>query len=159
MKIIVVYLAMMVVLTVGVFSTKVNTRKEEEFKMASNLDAIAQETIIVGQKEPETTKIEDVKISIDMDLTERTGLSRNDFIELLSGLRHDSSGFFRDNAGTIYDVCEEYSINEIFFYGLIAEESGWNIAANHRRTNIFISLMSNGRLLSYSSVEEGLKVT
>lgn len=103
-------------------------------------------------------EISDVKISKDMNLTERTGLLKEDFVELINRLKTDKSGFFRDNAEKIYDLCEQYSINEIFFCGLIAQESGWNIAANHRRTNNFISLMSNGRLLSYSSVEEGLEV-
>ena len=108
--------------------------------------------------EPEETHVEisDVTISKDMNLTERTGLLKEDFVELINGLEKDTSGFFKENAEKIYDLCEQYSINEIFFCGLIAEESGWNIAANHRRTNNFISLMSNGRLLSYSSVDEGL---
>ena len=93
-----------------------------------------------------------------MNLTKRTGLSRKDFIKLMSGVRADTSGFFEKNAGKIYDLCEKYSINEIFFCGLISAESGWNIASNHRRTHNYISLMRNGRLISYGSVNEGLEV-
>ena len=93
-----------------------------------------------------------------MNLTKRTGLSREDFIKLISGVKADTSGFFEDNAGTIYDLCKTYSINEIFFCGLISAESGWNIASNHRRTHNYISLMKNGKLISYNSVYEGLKV-
>ena len=93
-----------------------------------------------------------------MDLTKRTGLSREDFIKLMSRVKADTSGFFEDNAGEIYDLCEEYSINEIFFCGLISAESGWNIASNHRSTHNYISLMKNGQLISYSSVSEGLEV-
>ncbi len=48
-----------------------------------------------------------------MDLTVRTGLSRADFITLISGVKADTSGFFEENAGTIYDLCEEYSLNEL----------------------------------------------
>lgn len=107
-------------------------------------------------EEPETTAIEDVTISKDMDLTVRTGLSKEDFITLISGVEEDKAGFFEENAGLIYDICEEYQINEIFFCGLIAGESGWNIADNHRRTYNYISLMSNGNLIKYSSVEDGL---
>ena len=102
--------------------------------------------------------IKDVKISKNMDLTVRTGLSRNDFIKLISGVKADTSGFFEQNAGTIYDLCEQYSINEIFFCGLISAESGWNIAGNHRSSHNYISLMKNGKLIHYSSVEEGLRV-
>ena len=105
-----------------------------------------------------TVSISDVTISRTMNLTKRTGLSREDFIKLISGVKADTSGFFEDNAGTIYDLCKTYSINEIFFCGLISAESGWNIASNHRRTHNYISLMKNGKLISYSSVYEGLKV-
>ena len=105
-----------------------------------------------------TVSISQVKISRTMDLTKRTGLSRKDFIKLMSGVRADTSGFFEKNAGKIYDLCEKYSINEIFFCGLISAESGWNIASNHRRTHNYISLMRNGRLISYGSVNEGLEV-
>ena len=105
-----------------------------------------------------TISISEVKISKSMDLTKRTGLSREDFIKLMSRVRADTSGFFEDNAGEIYDLCEKYSINEIFFCGLISAESGWNIAGNHRSTHNYISLMKNGKLISYSSVNEGLEV-
>ena len=92
-----------------------------------------------------------------MDLTVRTGLSREDFITLISGVKADTSGFFEENAGLIYDLCEKYSLNEIFFCGLISAESGWNIASNHRNTHNYISLMSSNGLIRFGSVEEGLE--
>ncbi len=92
-----------------------------------------------------------------MDLTVRTGLSKEDFKTLISNVKADTSGFFYDNADYIYDLCEEYELNEIFFCGLISAESGWNIASNHRRTYNYISLMSGGKLLQFSSVEDGLE--
>lgn len=113
------------------------------------------------KEKKDTTKyisINQVKISKTMDLTKRTGLSRKDFIKLMSKVKADTSGFFKENAGTIYDLCKKYSINEIFFCGLISAESGWNIAQNHRRTHNYISLMSNGKLIKYNSVKEGLEV-
>ena len=107
--------------------------------------------------EEKTTPIEDVTISKDMDLTIRTGLSREDFITLIAGVKEDKTGFFEENAGLIYDICEKYQINEIFFCGLIAGESGWRIADNHRRTFNYISLMSGGKLIRFASVEDGLE--
>lgn len=101
--------------------------------------------------------IKEIKISKDMDLTVRANISREDFIALMSGVKADRSGFFEENAGIIYDVCEKYSINEIFFCGLISAESGWDIAGNHRRTHNYISLMSGNGLIQFSSVEEGLE--
>ena len=102
------------------------------------------------------TKIEDIVISKDMDLTVRTGISKEDFKLLISRVEYDSSKFFYENSDILYDLCEEYQINEIFFCGLISAESGWNIANNHRRTHNYISLMTKNGLIKYSSVEEGL---
>ncbi len=118
---------------------------------------------IIHEKEPEpepevvTTPIEEVTISKDMDLTVRTGLSRDDFIKLMSGVEQDTSNFFEENAGLIYDLCEKYGLNEIFFCGLISAESGWTIASNHRSTHNYISLMSGSGLIRFDSVESGLE--
>lgn len=137
-------------------SSNNDTKKTTEKK-----DSSKKETTSNKENKKSTTKtvsISQVKISRNMNLTKRTGLSRKDFIKLMSGVRADTSGFFEKNAGKIYDLCEKYSINEIFFCGLISAESGWNIASNHRRTHNYISLMRNGKLISYGSVNEGLEV-
>lgn len=128
---------------------------------AKIVEEIKNETTVIAEEEINNNlyiKIEDVTISRDMDLTVRTGLSKKDFVTLIENCRWDTSGFFRENAEYIYDLCEEYSLNEIFFCGLISAESGWNIAGGHRSTHNYISLMSNGHLISYSTTEEGLRV-
>jgi len=76
----------------------------------------------------------------------------------MKNLKSDKSKFFYRNADTIYDLCKKYQINEMFFCGLIAAESGWNIAGNHRSTHNYISLMYKGKLIKYSSEKEGLEV-
>lgn len=101
--------------------------------------------------------LDEVSISRNMDLTVRTGLSKEDFKTLVANTKQDSTKFFYNNSDTIYDLCEKYEINEIFFCGLMAGESGWNIASNHRSTHNYISLMANGKLLRFSTVEEGLE--
>lgn len=116
-------------------------------------EEIKEEEIVI---ENQYTKIEDISISKNMDLTVRTGISKEDFKLLMSNVKQDTSKFFYDNSELIYDVCEEYQINEIFFCGLISAESGWNIASNHRRTHNYISLMTKNGLIKYNSVEEGL---
>ncbi len=127
----------------------------------SNVEIIQEKPEVAEepQTEPEvvTTPIEEVTISKDMDLTVRTGLSRDDFILLISGVEEDTSNFFEENAGLIYDICEKYSLNEIFFCGLISAESGWTIATNHRNTHNYISLMSGKGLIKFESVESGLE--
>lgn len=118
----------------------------------------AEERIIEEKKEEiKYITIEEIEISRNMDLTKRCGISKEDFKTLLTNLRPDTTGFFKDNSDTIYDLCEKYEINEIFFCGLIAAESGWKIASNHRNTNNYVSMMSKGKLIRYATPEEGLE--
>lgn len=110
------------------------------------------------KKEQKYIEPKNVKISKNMDLSKRTGLSKEDFKKVIKNLKQDKSKFFYNNADTIYDLCEKYQINEFFFCGLIVAESGWNIAPNHRKTHNYISLMYKGKLIRYSSTKEGLEV-
>lgn len=116
---------------------------------------------IIAEQEENTknqyTSIEEVEIFREMDLTIRTGLSKEDFKILISNVKYDNSKFFYENSDYIYDLCEEYQINEIFFCGLISAESGWEIASNHRRTYNYISLMTQKGLIQFDSVEDGLE--
>lgn len=128
-------------------------RQNINLKEIIEKEEIKKEEIVI---ENQYTKIEDIAISRNMDLTVRTGISKEDFKLLMSNVKQDTSKFFYDNSDLIYDVCEEYQINEIFFCGLISAESGWNIASNHRRTHNYISLMTKNGLIKYNSVEEGL---
>lgn len=145
-----------------VSETESKEENNENVESTENSEATKNTDEDVKEENEEKTEekyisIKDVKISQDMDLTVRTGLSRDDFIKLISGVKADTSGFFKQNAGTIYDLCKEYSLNEIFFCGIISAESGWDIAQNHRSTHNYISLMSNGKLISFPSVESGLR--
>ena len=134
-----------------------NNQSEDTIEETESKIAEKENTEIDELKNEKYISIKELTISEKMDLTERTGLSRDDFIELISRVKQDSSKFFYNNAGLIYDLCEKYSINEIFFCGLISAESGWNIASNHRTTYNYISLMINGKLKQFSSVEDGLE--
>jgi len=101
-------------------------------------------------------ELSQVSISMGMNLTTRTGLSKEDFKTLMASCRADTTKWFYNNSDLIYDLCKKYSINEVFFCGLISAESGWNIASNHRSTNNYTSLMSGGKLIHYGSLEQGL---
>jgi len=128
----------------------VRSRNIQE-KQHEKIEEIEEEIV-----EVQYSKIEDITISREMDLTITTGISKEDFKLLISNVKYDTSKFFYDNSDYIYDLCQEYQINEIFFCGLISAESGWNIASNHRRTHNYISLMTRNGLIPYNSVEEGL---
>ena len=112
---------------------------------------------VIEEPKKQYISIDEIEISRDMDLTVRCGISKEDFRTLMESLRVDYSGFFAENADIIYDLCEKYEINEIFFCGLIAAESGWDVASNHSSTHTYISMMSGGRLIRYDSDEEGLE--
>ena len=138
----------------------INDRQSTETQTENNQTEQIEATNQEQNQEPEKiyTQIKDVKISKDMDLTVSTNLSKEDFKTVISGVKQDTSKFFYNNSDLIYDLCQKYELNEIFFCGLISAESGWNIADNHRRTHNYISLMSKGNLIKYNSVEEGLEV-
>lgn len=108
-------------------------------------------------EETKYISVDEITISKGMDLTKRTGISKEDFKELMKNLKVDTSGFFYKNSDIIYDLCEKYELNEVFFCGLIAAESGWNIQSNHRRAHNYISMMSKGKLIKYASEEAGLE--
>jgi hypothetical protein len=140
-----------------IISRSNDTREEIPEASQSLILPIEQEKVVVAEDKEGYISIDDVTISVGMDLTQRCGLTRNDFIKLMTDCRADTSGFFEENAGLIYDLCEKYELNEIFFCGLISAESGWNIAGNHRRTHNYISLMSSSGLIYFDSVESGLE--
>ena len=129
------------------------TSNERQFETTSR----GAEERIIEEPQPTYISIDEIEISRDMDLTQRCGVSKEDFITLMTDLKVDYSGFFAENAETIYDLCEEYELNEIFFCGLIAAESGWNISSSHRNKHNYISMMSSNGMITYSSEEEGLE--
>ncbi len=139
--------------------TNAETTEEPVRTIKSQVSSRSGESRIEEQIQEKTPSIpiEQVTISKDMDLTVRTGLSKEDFITLISKVEQDKTNFFEENAGFIYDMCEKYSLNEIFFCGLISAECGWDISSSHRNANNFISLMSHKGLIKYPTVEEGLE--
>lgn len=137
---------------------KEETQLADTYNRTSNVTS--RSAVDRTKKEENETKyisIDEIAISKGMDLTKRTGISKEDFKQLMKNLKVDTSGFFYKNSDTIYDLCEKYELNEVFFCGLIAAESGWNIQSNHRRAHNYISMMSKGKLIKYASEEEGLE--
>lgn len=109
------------------------------------------------KEEKSYISISQIKISKNMDLTKRCGISKSDFKKLMKNTKKDTKKFFYKHSDIIYDLCEKYQLNEIFFCGLIAGESGWNIVQSHRETCNYISMMNDGKLIEYKTPEEGLE--
>lgn len=136
---------------------------QEEVKIADQYEREMNTTSrSLGKRKEQTEEvtyrsIDEITISKNMDLTIRCGISKEDFKTVMTNLKTDTSGFFEKNSDTIYDLCEKYELNEIFFCGLIAAESGWNIEKNHRNKCNYISMMKNGKMIGFSSPEKGLE--
>ena len=147
-------------------TTKATVRSQEteriaqpEVKQEEKTPKTEHKKVVVPKEEKrETIEEESTEKKEAKKETKRTGLSKEEFKKLVKHVSQDTSKFFYNNADYIYDMCQQYQINEIFFCGLISAESGWNIASNHRRTHNYISLMMNGKLIHYSSTHEGLRV-
>ena len=105
----------------------------------------------------EYTKLEDVKISFDMDVSKTTGLSKEDFISLVQNMKCDKTGILAKNAGWIWECCQKYSVNEIFVLGICGIESAWCSAPQHQNTHNYSSLMSGGKLIPYPNDEAGFE--
>ena len=100
----------------------------------------------------EWISIDEVTISLDMDISQTTGLSKDDFVVLMTNLPYDYYGYFERNAELIWVLCQEKSVNEIAACGIIAHESGWAKVHGWGNNNYF-----GIRGGSYSSEEEGLR--
>ena len=119
---------------------------------------IVENTSEDGYEEIKTyTKLEDVKISFDMDVSQPTGLSKADFVELVKNMKYDRTGILEKNAEYIWEYCQKYSVNEIFVLGICGIESGWCSASQHQSTHNYSSLMKGGKLIAYASDKDGFE--
>lgn len=150
-------------------STTITSTNAIEQTIASD----AETTIIVEVNEEtfeetiENTieEISDESIEIDLsnlyiteysNLNEITGMSKEQFVYLMDNFSYDYNSLFSRNSGLIWDLCQEYNINEVFFVGLIGAESLWGSHESHIATCNYTSIKSEGYLVEYSSEYEGL---
>lgn len=102
--------------------------------------------------------LEEVSISRDMDLTETTGMSKEDFCELLANFEYDYEGFYERNAGLIWDLSQEYQVNEIFICGVFALESYYGSSEKHISAHNYGSIMTgDGKLQKFENDAEGIE--
>ena len=138
---------------------EVYTVTAAEIETESETTEVAEaETVEVEESKPETVykSLEEVKISRNMDLTETTGLSREDFCELLANFKYDYAGFYERNSGLIWDLSQKYQVNEIFICGVFALESYFGADDKHISTHNYGSIMNKkGKMVGYASDSEG----
>ena len=136
--------------------TTISSRSEVN-RLGRYVDLTPEEPTEKYEELVEYIKLEDVKISFDMDVSKTTGLSKEDFISLVQNMKYDKTGILAKNAGWIWECCQKYSVNEIFVLGICGIESGWCSAPQHQNTHNYSSLMSGGKLIAYPSDEAGFE--
>lgn len=109
-------------------------------------------------------------MNFDMDLSKPSGLSKKDFIKLLSGLKGkllkkhplippDPNGVYKKEASFIWKLGQKYQVNEIFLTALTGQEGAWCGDSSAIKCNNFTGQKPSGELVSYKSVQEGLEKT
>lgn len=136
--------------------TSTTTTAEITTTAEATIEETTQETIEEVTDETIEIDLSNLYISLNMNLNETTGMSKEQFISLMNNFSYDYNGLFGRNAGLIWDLCQEYQINEIFFMGLIGAESAWGSNESHIATCNYTSIKPEGYLLEYSSEYEGL---
>jgi hypothetical protein len=144
-----------------------NNNNESVSSRSTQFDRLSSVYVNTNEElyqEPETydelkeyIKLEDVRISFDMDVSQTCGLSKEDFISLVENMRYDTTGILAKNAGCIWECCQKYNVNEIFVLGICGIESAWCSAPQHQNTHNYSSLMSGGKLIPYATDEEGFE--
>lgn len=123
---------------------------------------------VVELKPLETHKIkkkyktlEEVKkmLSKEMDVSKPSGLSKKDFVKVIRKMYYDYTGVFARNSEYVWDLAHKYRFNEIFFMGIIANESWWGSSKKALATNNFTSMMRSGKLIPYQTERQCLEAT
>lgn len=136
--------------------TSTTTTAEITTTAEATIEETTQETIEETTDETNEIDLSNLYISVNMNLNETTGMSKEQFISLMNNFSYDYNGLFDRNAGLIWDLCQENQINEIFFISLIGAESAWGSNESHVAACNYTSIKPEGYLLTYSSEYEGL---
>ena len=98
-------------------TVELTTKATTELTTEATTELTTEET-----KEPEPVEID---IYPEMDISQTTGISEEQFVSMMEDLWCDYEGYFSRNASHIWKLCQKYEIHEIAFCGIIAQESGW----------------------------------
>lgn len=126
-----------------------NTESEDETE--SEEVTVKSYDEIAPMVDYDTAKSYAFKLYSNTDLNTPSGISREDFISYVKGMptRHDPTGFYKRNAGYIWDTCQEVKFNEFAFLGVSSWEGGW--AAHGVSYNFYGTLG-----MRYSSEQDGI---
>lgn len=144
----------------AIFKSLKKPKVKLETEIELGLEKLNLDTVTAAETETQILykSIEEIEISRDMDLTQTTGISREDFCQLLAEFKYDYDGFYEKNAGLIWDLSQTYQVNEIFICGVFALESYYGSNEKHIAAHNYGSMMNRkGKLIQYESDEEGIE--
>ena len=114
---------------------KVLYKDKEGYLKTSNITSETVTPLIT-----EKNRVAELKnnLNIDIDLTNKSGLTLSDYKTILSNISLDRNKIFEQNAENFYNAEQKYKINGIFIAAIGIHESGWGtsrIAAD--KNNLF----------------------
>lgn len=100
-------------------------------------------------------------LSFEMDLRKPSGLTLEQFRQILTGDGNDKKKVFEENADYFYYLEQQYQINGIFVAAVGIHESGWGTSAiAHQKKNLFgygaVDSNPYGGSYSFSTYAEGI---
>ncbi len=113
--------------TENITETK-NIARSEKLKVTSKTEEDnPKEEISNVEENISYKKIDEIveEISPEMDISEPSGISKDDFVLAMEKCDYDKNSVLADNAVLIWENCNERQINEFAIIGIIAIESGW----------------------------------
>lgn len=101
---------------------KVSYKGQEGYLKTTNITSETVTPLIT-----EKNRVAELKnnLNIEMDLTNKSGLTLSDYKTMLSHISLDKNGIFEQNAEVFYNAEQKYKINGIFLAAIGIHESGW----------------------------------
>ncbi|MBQ7409986.1 MAG: glucosaminidase domain-containing protein [Clostridia bacterium] len=99
---------------------------------------ITSEAVTPGIAEKSRIKRLEISIKPEMLLNKPSGLTKDDFKKVLSGIDTDSNKIFENNAEVFFEMEQKYNINGIFLAALGMHESNWGTSTiAQEKRNLF----------------------
>lgn len=101
---------------------KVSYKGQEGYLKTTNITSESITPLIT-----EKNRVAELKnnLNIDIDLTNKSGLTLSDYKTILSDISFDKNKIFEQNAEVFYNAEQKYKVNGIFIAAIGIHESGW----------------------------------
>ncbi len=99
---------------------------------------LTSEAVTPGIAEKARIKRLNISLKPEMELNKPSGLTKDDFKKVLSGIENDTNKIFENNAEVFFEIEQKYNINGIFLAALGMHESNWGTSAiAQEKKNLF----------------------